>query len=810
MTSTKTTRRALLSSLLSLLLCCSMLLGTTFAWFTDSVTSTGNIIKSGKLDVEMSWSDTNEDGTYKNAAEGAIFDYKFWEPGFTQTKYIKVENVGDLAFQYQLRVIPNDLAAEGTKLAEVIDVYCAIVEDGTTKNFGFAAPGRNDWGSLVKLGTLKELMAKETGVDDGVLLPRLENGNSVGSDKVVGINGENYTGHVTVCMALHMQEEAGNEYQDLSIGNGFKVELLAAQMSYEMDSFDHLYDQNAQWPVAASGSGSFATTPISSNKFTVEVKDLNDASGNPNIKVAVATVDRASVEEDTTVVTINVSSTATNPNVTVANGMTARTYEIDAIGLKEGNTTPVKMELYVGEDLSDPVELYHYGTKINSTYNPNSGYIIFETAEFSPFTVVFASEETESEPTVPGEGPNDLPEGMPTAKVIDAVQYENVEINWGHYGSWSPDTEDMTKPLESAYIFTAPHDSDTINDCAYKDWHCDFYVKLNRDLPAESIFLGGYYESFNAWVAFDNGDMTLKADEEVPLLGFVTKNPWTYAQVATGVHEFVCGVARKGDALEGATFTVMLRLTNPDDPTEYYNVNTVEYTFTKLAKKVSNDAELAAAVAAGETNIQLADGVYYVDNCGGKTLTISGSKNAVLKLKNEGEDGCDYSFGSAGTGVGSYTFNGITVDTTENTGNYKGYAYMGATFNDCDFVGAYSLNNANDFVFNRCTFDFKNGYFWTWGANSVTFNDCTFNGNSKTILAHGSASTVINIIDCDFAAAEKGYTGAGDNTAAVEMDPTGANIYTINFSGANTITDSYAGWTRVKDGSTGHIITGLN
>ena len=229
-----------------------------------------------------------------------------------------------------------------------------------------------------------------------------------------------------------------------------------------------------------------------------------------------------------------------------------------------------------------------------------------------------------------------------------------------------------------------------------------------------------------------------------------------------------------------------------------------------IAAKVTNSDELTAAVANGVTNIVLADGKYNVNGCGGKTLTITGSRNAVIKVMNEGEDGCDYGFGGGGAGVGNVTFNGITIDTTSNTGNYKGFAYMGATFNDCAFVGAYSLNNANDFVFNNCEFDFRNGYFWTWGANKVTFNNCTLNGNSKCILAHGSASTVINIKDCTFAATEKGYTGAGDNTAAVEIDPVGTNVYTINFTGNNTKTESYAGWTRVKDGSTGHVITGQN
>ena len=222
--------------------------------------------------------------------------------------------------------------------------------------------------------------------------------------------------------------------------------------------------------------------------------------------------------------------------------------------------------------------------------------------------------------------------------------------------------------------------------------------------------------------------------------------------------------------------------------------------------RVSNADELAKAVANGATDIELNDGEYNVYDCAGKTLTISGSKNAVLKVMNEGEDGCDYGFGGGSAGIGNITFNGVTIDTTSNTGNYKGYAYMKGTFNNCTFVGAYSLNNGNDFEFNNCSFDFKNGYFWTWAAKSVTFNGCNFSGNSKTILAHGSASTQITINNCTFAATEKGYTGSGDWTAAVEMDPTASNTYTVNITGSS-INKNYSGWTRVKDTSTGHVVT---
>ena len=219
---------------------------------------------------------------------------------------------------------------------------------------------------------------------------------------------------------------------------------------------------------------------------------------------------------------------------------------------------------------------------------------------------------------------------------------------------------------------------------------------------------------------------------------------------------------------------------------------------------VSSAEELKTAVAGGATTVYLKAGTYDVAECKNATLTINGlTEGVVIKVMNEGEDGCDYGFDNS-----TVIFNGVTIDTTANTGNYKSYARMAATFNNCEFVGAYAAFKDN--TFNNCTFDFQNGYFWTWGAETLNFSGCTFNGNSKAILAHGGNSTTINIVNCAFAATEKGYTSSGDNTAAVEMDPTGTNTYTVNFSGNNTITEAYNGWTRVKDGSTGHTITGLN
>ena len=119
------TRSALLTSAIALLLCVVMLLGTTFAWFTDSVTSTNNIIKSGTLDITMEWADGTEDpasATWTDASTGAIFDYDNWEPGYTEVRHIRIANAGTLALKYALTIVPTGTASD---LTDVIDVYYA-------------------------------------------------------------------------------------------------------------------------------------------------------------------------------------------------------------------------------------------------------------------------------------------------------------------------------------------------------------------------------------------------------------------------------------------------------------------------------------------------------------------------------------------------------------------------------------------------------------------------------------------------------------------------------------------------------------
>ena len=195
--STKT-KKALRGSLFALFLCIVLLIGTTFAWFTDTASTGVNKIQSGKLDVELQY---DNNGTWENA-EGKTLDFQkakdaeneaiLWEPGCTyELPQIKVVNKGNLALKYTVKVT----GIEGDqKLNEVID---------WTMN----------------------------GVD---------------------INTEQHltAGEKSAAMTLrgHMQESAGNEYQGLSI-DGISITVVATQDTVENDSFGNTYDKNASYPV---------------------------------------------------------------------------------------------------------------------------------------------------------------------------------------------------------------------------------------------------------------------------------------------------------------------------------------------------------------------------------------------------------------------------------------------------------------------------------------------------------------------------------------------------------------------------------
>jgi len=225
MTKKHSTKRALIASILALCMCFTMLIGTTFAWFTDSVTSSGNVIQTGKLDVAMYWVEGDEDpatvadDAWNDASTGAIFNNDKWEPGYAEAKHIKIANEGTLALKYQMRIIANGVVSE---LANVIDVYYFDEAQQLT---------RDSFVEANKLGTLAEVL-------------NVAYANNI--SKTISGSLEKDTSK-TVTLAFKMQESAGNEYQDMSIGADFSIQLLATQYTFEEDSFNNQYDADADY-----------------------------------------------------------------------------------------------------------------------------------------------------------------------------------------------------------------------------------------------------------------------------------------------------------------------------------------------------------------------------------------------------------------------------------------------------------------------------------------------------------------------------------------------------------------------------------
>ena len=217
-------------------------IGGTMAWFTDTVESNTNVIEAGTLDAELySWNP--ETNSWDDASSGTIFNYRNWEPGYTQVRYVKISNVGTLAFDYSMMIktetpwlvqddngdlVPTE---EPYKLADVIDVYvvdapCAKDADGNPTDTPIP---------YASFTAIKEAVPANTTI------------RNITDTAFNAVNGGrlNAGESVVLCVALNMQETAGNEYQGLSVGKGFALQVQAKQATVEEDAFGDQYDADA-------------------------------------------------------------------------------------------------------------------------------------------------------------------------------------------------------------------------------------------------------------------------------------------------------------------------------------------------------------------------------------------------------------------------------------------------------------------------------------------------------------------------------------------------------------------------------------
>ena len=350
----KQIKKSLLLSALALILSISMLVGTTFAWFTDSVTSIGNKIQSGslKVDLELLDKETGEWHSLKKS-QAPIFNYDKWEPGYIDTKVLKVENEGNLALKCVAKFYSEK---QLSILADVIDVYVRPSDSEIGYPTDRSLEGYTCVGSLstfinsIEKTTYGTLEAKEA----------------------------SYLG-----IALKMRDEAGNEYQNLSLGGAFDIRIFATQHTSESDSFDNQYDKNSLFD-------DFVDKSI----LTSQGKYLNDGADSVNfsiyhkgVRIVAASVPASAIANKDKPVTVTIR--AIDSYVASGENTQSFAYDIDVTNLKSN----LKGDQLVTVVISAPkglasIKAYHKNELLtDAVYDEVEGTITFKTASFSPFAI---------------------------------------------------------------------------------------------------------------------------------------------------------------------------------------------------------------------------------------------------------------------------------------------------------------------------------------------------------------------------------------------------------------------------------------
>lgn len=193
----KAVKRSIILCALSLALCVALLVGSTFAWFSDSITNSGNTITAGNLTAQWSYRTLNDDtAAYEPVSEElALFSADtVWQPGEPHGYDFKVENTGSVDFEWELTIDLADTAGESqNNLTDVLVVYV----DGVESEVGFTD------GAVVINGTLAATDGETTAETDE-----------------------------TSCefsLAFAIPEDAGNDYQNSSVS--FSLTLSARQVN---------------------------------------------------------------------------------------------------------------------------------------------------------------------------------------------------------------------------------------------------------------------------------------------------------------------------------------------------------------------------------------------------------------------------------------------------------------------------------------------------------------------------------------------------------------------------------------------------
>ena len=247
MNSHRQTKRALLTSVMALVMCVVMLLGTTFAWFTDTATANVNTIKSGNLEVVLQVKDSNDDWITSNRALTWVKNAAgsgqelLWEPGASYNlEEFRILNNGNLNLKYKV-IISG--ATGDTMLLDVIDFSGKITDENNV---------------------VTDLPSVSMNSTTPVILDRAL---AAGKADTITLNGT-------------MQTSANNTYMSKTVDT-ITIAVYATQATGEYDSTTDQYDKNAQYPEVSYAMVS------TQGELNDALTNPTDANGNPTKDVAV-------------------------------------------------------------------------------------------------------------------------------------------------------------------------------------------------------------------------------------------------------------------------------------------------------------------------------------------------------------------------------------------------------------------------------------------------------------------------------------------------------------------------------------------
>ena len=252
MTNRKSTKRALLGSVMAMVLCLAMLVGATFAWFTDTASTGVNKIQAGNLDVALEYSTDFKTWNKVTDTTKLFEDSTVWEPGRTEVVYLRVKNAGTLALKY------------------TVGMY--NINEGRGKN---VAGEFYYLSNYVKLGAVETTAAyadREAAINavnaEARTLKSIGSSAIIGEDQMVMLAPE--ADAKTYALVLYMPTEVGNEANPKNNDPywaskfSFGISVNATQAEYENDSYDNTYDHDAPELFSAE-SFSYGTHEITKN-----------------------------------------------------------------------------------------------------------------------------------------------------------------------------------------------------------------------------------------------------------------------------------------------------------------------------------------------------------------------------------------------------------------------------------------------------------------------------------------------------------------------------------------------------------------